>query len=173
VILGIGIGWMKDEFDVLGIPFEERASRTDEACAALRTLWKPGAHPFKGDHYHWDALESNPKPVQPGGPPIVVGGHVLGAARRAARVGDGFFPMKTEGDRLKTLLDAMSDECARVGRDPEEIEITTSIPAMDVDAIRRLEDQGVSRVVTGPPGFDRDAINRGLDKLANEIIAKV
>jgi probable F420-dependent oxidoreductase len=173
VILGIGIGWMKDEFDVLGIPFEERVSRTEEACAALRTLWKPGANAFKGEHYRWDALESNPKPVQPGGPPIVVGGHVNGAARRAARVGDGFFPMKTEGSRLKELLDVMSDECAKLGRDPEEIEITTSIPAMDVDAIRRLEDRGVSRVVMGPPAFDRDGISRGLDRLANDIIAKV
>src|SRR2546425_2342942 len=88
VILGIGIGWMEDEFRALGIPFDERVARTEEACAALRALWKPGAHAFKGEHYAWDALESNPKPVQPGGVPIVVGGHVLGAARRAARVGD-------------------------------------------------------------------------------------
>ena len=173
VILGIGIGWLKDEFDVLGIPFEERAARTEEACAALRTLWKPGAHAFKGEHYRWDALESNPKPAQTGGPPIVVGGHVLGAARRAARVGDGFFPMKTEGSRLRELLDAMSDECAKVGRDPAEIEVTTSTSALDVDSIRRLEDEGVSRVVVAPPAFDRDGIAKGLDKLANEIIAKV
>ena len=84
-LLGIGIGWLEDEFRALGIPFEERVARTEEACAALRTLWKPGAHAFKGDYYAWEALESNPKPVQPGGVPIVVGGHVLGAARRAAR----------------------------------------------------------------------------------------
>ena len=99
-LLGIGIGWMEDEFRALGIPFEERVARTEEACAALRTLWKPGAHAFKSEHYAWEALESNPKPVQPGGVPIIVGGHVLGAARRAARVGDGFFPMKTGGGRL-------------------------------------------------------------------------
>jgi alkanesulfonate monooxygenase SsuD/methylene tetrahydromethanopterin reductase-like flavin-dependent oxidoreductase (luciferase family) len=98
---------------------------------------------------------------------------VLGAARRAARVGDGFFPMKTEGSRLRELLDAMSDECAKVGRDPAEIEVTTSTSALDVDSIRRLEDEGVSRVVVAPPAFDRDGIAKGLDKLANEIIAKV
>src|SRR5438445_817233 len=86
------------------------ARSTEEACAALRTLWKPGAHAFKSDHYAWEALESNPKPVQPGGVPIIVGGHVLGAARRAARVGDGFFPMKTGGARLRELLAALSDE---------------------------------------------------------------
>jgi alkanesulfonate monooxygenase SsuD/methylene tetrahydromethanopterin reductase-like flavin-dependent oxidoreductase (luciferase family) len=151
-LLGIGIGWMEDEFRALGIPFDERRRAHEEACAALRTLWKPGAHAFKSDHYAWEAIESNPKPVQPGGVPIIVGGHVLGAARRAARVGDGFFPMKTGGSRLRELLAALSDECAKVGRDPTKIEITTAAPGPDLDAIRRLEDQGVSRLVIGPPG---------------------
>jgi probable F420-dependent oxidoreductase len=172
-ILGIGIGWMEDEFRALGIPFDERVGRTEESCAALRSLWSSGAEAFKGEHYAWDALESNPKPVQPGGVPIVVGGHVLGAARRAARVGDGFFPMKTEGGRLRELLDAMSDECARVGRDPAKIEVTTAAPGLDLDAIRRLEDEGVSRLVVGPPGFSRDAIEDGLAKLADTVLSKL
>jgi probable F420-dependent oxidoreductase len=172
-ILGIGIGWMKDEFDALGIPFEDRVARTEEACAALRTLWKPGANAFEGRHFSWKALESNPKPVQPGGVPIVVGGHAIGAARRAARVGDGFFPMKTGGGRLRELIDAMGDECARVGRDPQKIEITTAMPGPDLDAIRRLEDQGVSRLVMGPPGFDPEGLRKGLDEFANGVMAKL
>ncbi|MGH0030264.1 MAG: LLM class F420-dependent oxidoreductase [Myxococcota bacterium] len=172
-ILGIGIGWLHEEFAALGIPFEERVARTEEACAALRTLWKPGANAFKGEHYSWDALESNPKPVQPGGPPIVVGGHVKGAARRAARVGDGFFPMLTEPGRLQELLAAMGEECAKLGRDPQEIEITTSLPGQDLDAIRALEDQGVSRCVMGPPAFDREGIEKGLDAFADGILAKL
>ena len=161
-MLGIGIGWMEDEFRALGIPFDERAARTEEACAALRTLWKPGAHAFKGEHYAWDALESNPKPVQPGGVPIVVGGHVLGAARRAARVGDGFFPMKTAGDRLCASCSTRSAASARGSaatrarsRSPR------AAPGLDLDAIRRLEDQGVSRLVTMPPGFSARRAARG------------
>ena len=172
-LLGIGIGWLKEEFEVLGIPFEDRAARTEEACAALRTLWKPGANAFKGRYFHWDALESHPKPVQPGGVPIVVGGHVKGAARRAARVGDGFFPMKTEGGRLGELLAEMADECAKIGRDPGQIEITTALPGHDVDAIKALEDQGVSRCVMAPPAFDHDGIERGLDAFANQVMARL
>ena len=172
-ILGIGIGWLEEEFAALGLAFEDRVERTEEACAALRTLWKPGANAFKGEHFHWDALESNPKPVQSGGPPIVVGGHVKGAARRAARVGDGFFPMKTEGGRLRELLDAMADECAKVGRDPKQIEVTTALPGHDLDAIKALEDQGVSRLVMGPPAFDRDGIEKGLDAFADGVMAKL
>jgi probable F420-dependent oxidoreductase len=171
-ILGIGIGWLEEEFQALGIPFEERASRTEEACQALRTLWKPGANAFKGEHYAWDALESNPKPVQ-SQVPIVVGGHVKGAARRAARVGDGFFPLKCEGGRLGELLAVMGDECAKVGRDPSRIEITTASPGNDLDAIRRLEDQGVSRLAIGPPGFDREAVQRGLGELHDKVLSKL
>jgi len=173
VVLGVGIGWLEEEFEALGVPFASRAARTEEACAALRSLWQPGAKAFKGEHFGWDALESNPKPAQAGGPPIVVGGHVLGAARRAARVGDGFFPMKTEGDRLGELLAAMGEECARVGRDPAAIEVTTSLPGRDPGRIRALEDQGVSRCVMGPPAFDRDGIERGLDAFADEVLARV
>ncbi len=172
-ILGVGIGWLKEEFAALGLSFEDRVSRTEEACAALRSLWQPGANSFKGEHFRWEALESNPKPVQEGGVPIVVGGHVKGAARRAARVGDGFFPLKTEGGRLGELLDAMADECAKVGRDPKQIEITTALPGQDLDAIKALEDQGVSRCVMGPPAFDHDGIERALDAFANGIIAKL
>ena len=173
LILGIGIGWLDEEFQALDIPFGERTTRTEESCQALRVLWGPGAKPFKGEHYAWDAIESNPKPVQEGGPPIVVGGHVNGAARRAARIGDGFFPLKTEGGRLEELLAVLGDECAKVGRDPAKIEITTSSPGNDLDAIKRLEDKGVSRLAIGPPGFDREAIKKGLGDFADKVLAKL
>ena len=88
-------------------------------------------------------------------------------------MGDGFFPMKTQGTRLRELQDELAKECARVGRDPKQIEITTAAPGPDLDAIRRLEDEGVSRLVMGPPGFDRNAVRAGLDKFANAVIAKL
>jgi probable F420-dependent oxidoreductase len=173
LILGIGIGWLHEEFAALDVPFDERVPRTEESCQALRSLWKPGADAFKGEYYSWDAVESNPKPVQEGGVPIVVGGHVKGAARRAARVGDGFFPRKCEGERLDELLGVMGDECAKVGRDPAKIEITTAMPGNDLDAIKRLEDKGVTRLVMGPPGFDRDGVQKGLDAFADGVLAKL
>src|SRR5215475_349472 len=71
VILGIGVGWLEEEFQALGIPFAERAGRTAEAVRALRALWKDEAEPFRGRYYRWDTLESHPKPVQKPGVPIV------------------------------------------------------------------------------------------------------
>src|SRR6185503_6543998 len=130
-ILGIGIGWLREEFDALGIPFEERAGRTAESVRAMRSLWKGEPAPFEGKFFRWPPLESNPKPVQAGGIPIVVGGHTESAARRAARYGDGFFPGVTDIDKLKALLGTLREECSRLGRKPGEIEITAG-GALDV-----------------------------------------
>jgi probable F420-dependent oxidoreductase len=171
-ILGIGVGWLREEFEVVGVPFEERGARTDEACAALRALWSPGPRAFEGKFQRWAPVHSNPKPVQPGGPPIVVGGHTRAAARRAARVGDGWFPVQYEAETFAALHAELREECARVGRDPAAIEITTGFPQTDLDAVRRAQDVGVSRLVIGPPAFDPDGVRRGLERFASEVIAK-
>lgn len=176
-ILGIGIGWLEEEFVSLGIPFASRAKRTEEACRAMRQLWSADAKPFEGEFFRWNAIESHPKPVQQGGIPIVVGGHADGAARRAARVGDGFFPMvqggRTDLERLAELFAIVRAECERIGRDPSEIELTAGAPVRSLDDVKRLEDLGVSRVVGGPPGFTPDAVERGLEKLGDEILSKL
>jgi probable F420-dependent oxidoreductase len=169
-LLGVGIGWLREEFEVLGVPFEERAARTEESIRALRSLWADGPSEFAGTHYRWPALESNPKPRQRPAVPIVIGGHTPGAAKRAARLGDGFFPARP--DNLVELLRILRDECGKIGRDPAEIEITTgSLPTLD--EVKRLRDLGVARFVVGPPGFAPDDVTRGFEKLGNEILAKL
>ncbi len=170
VELGIGIGWLEEEFNALGIPFGERVARTEESIRAMRTLWSDGPSEFHGEHYRWSSVESNPKPVQRPAVPIHVGGHVKGAARRAARLGDGFFPARA--DLLPDLLEELKRECERIDRDPGEIEISTgSVPTLD--EVKRLQDLGVGRFVAPPPGFDKDAISAGFTKIGDEIIAKL
>jgi probable F420-dependent oxidoreductase len=170
-IAGVGIGWLREEFEVLGVPFEERAARTEESVRAIRTLWAKDAQPFEGEFFRWPAVESNPKPVQQPGIPVVVGGHVEGAARRAARIGDGFFPARGDFGLLSKLLAALRDECGKEGRDPDDIEITTGGAGLDLDAVRRYEDLGVARLVVPPPGFDPEGLKRGLGEFAEKMIA--
>lgn len=173
-IAGIGIGWLEEEFRVVGIPFEERAARTEEAVRAIRSLWSPKAEPFEGSYYRWPAVESNPKPVQPGGVPVVVGGHVAGAARRAARIGDGFFPARGEIDVLTRLFAALRDECGKIGRNPEEIELSAAaMGPLDPDGVHRYQDIGVSRLVMVPPAFDPEGLRRALGDFADRVISKV
>jgi probable F420-dependent oxidoreductase len=172
LILGIGVGWLEEEFQALGIPFAERAARTAETVRAMRSLWKPEPEAFSGKFFRWGPLESHPKPVQQPGVPIVVGGHTEIAARRAARYGDGFFPGVTDEAKLTSLLAIMREECGKVGRDPAAIEITSGRGAPDADSVRRLQDLGVSRFMVPPPAFDPDGITEGLERLGN-LIAKV
>ena len=90
VELGIGVGWLKEEFDALGVPWERRGARTDEYVAAMRALWATDGATFDGEFASFTRVSSNPKP--PGGAvPIVVGGHSRAAAERAGRLGDGLF----------------------------------------------------------------------------------
>lgn len=170
-ILGVGIGWLEEEFDAMGVPFKERVGRTEESCAAIRSLWSEGAKPFEGRYYRWGPVESNPKPVQKPGVPIVVGGHVEGAARRAARIGDGWFPAKGGLDSLPPLIAAMHDEAAKIGRKPEELEVSAVGQNLDADAVKRYEDIGVSRLVIPPMAFDPEGLRKGLAEFAEQMIA--
>jgi probable F420-dependent oxidoreductase len=172
VILGIGIGWLEEEFRALGVPFAERAARTSEMVRAMRSLWKDEAEPFRGRFHRWEQLESHPKPLQKPGVPIVVGGHTELAARRAARYGDGFFPGVADDEKLSWLLGIMREECKTLGRDPREIEITSGRAVPTVDSVRELRDLGVARFIVPPPAFDADGITQGLETLG-ELIAKV
>jgi probable F420-dependent oxidoreductase len=89
--LGIGVGWLKEEFEALGVPFEKRGKRSDEYIAAMRALWASDGASFSGEFVNFHQVSSNPKPVA-GKVPIVIGGHSEAAAKRAGRLGDGFFP---------------------------------------------------------------------------------
>ena len=114
-ILGIGVGWLEEEFDAIGVPFSERAARTDEYVAALRELWTADEPTFSGQFTKFEKAKSYPKPVQ-GPVPIVVGGHTKAAARRAGRLGDGFFPARATPEELTVLLDEMHKAAADAGR---------------------------------------------------------
>ena len=171
-ILGIGVGWLKEEFDALGIPFAERAARTAESVRAMRSLWKDAPEAFEGKFFRWGPLESHPKPVQRPGVPIVVGGHTELAARRAARYGDGFYPGLAEDQKLRWIIGVMREECAKLGRDPASIEITAGRGAPDADNVRRLQDLGVSRFILPPPAFDPDGVTQGLERIG-DLIAKL
>jgi probable F420-dependent oxidoreductase len=143
--LGIGVGWLKEEFEALGIPWERRAARTDEYVAALRTYWSEDVASFAGEFVAFERAKSFPKP--PGRAiPIVVGGHSEAAARRAGRIGDGFFPAQGSPEGLGHLLDVMRRAADEAGRDADAIEVTAGA-SMDPAVVEKLTDLGVTRLV--------------------------
>lgn len=172
VELGIGVGWLREEFETLGVPFERRGARADEYVDVLRALWSDGATSFEGEFTSFTNANCYPKPVQPGGIPIVVGGHSDAAARRAGRLGDGFFPGRFRADQLEPLLATMRTAARDAGRDPDAIEVTAG-GGLDAAAVARFADLGVDRVVIPPLGFDLGTLERALGEFADNVIAKV
>jgi probable F420-dependent oxidoreductase len=171
VELGIGVGWLEEEFDALGVPFADRGPRTDDFVAALRVLWSDGDDTYHGRFCDFTNANSYPKPVQPGSIPVVVGGHTQVAARRAGRLGDGFFPGVFQADQLPPLLDTVRSSARDAGRDPDAIEITSG--AFDYDSAARLVDLGVSRAVVPPLAFDLEKLRSRLGRFSDEVIAKL
>jgi len=149
---------------------------------ALRVLWRDDLSTFEGTHFSFRHIRSFPKPVQEGGVPILVGGHSRAAARRAARYGDGFYPLTPIVDsdvnkidfvkEIDGLIALLREECDKVGREFDGFDISTSA-APNLDIIKRLEDIGVTRVSTGLAASDDDGITRTLERIANDIIARI
>ncbi|MCZ6641879.1 MAG: LLM class F420-dependent oxidoreductase [Gammaproteobacteria bacterium] len=142
VLLGIGVGWLEEEFRALGVEFANRGQRTDEYVQAMRCLWTEEAPSFHGDFVHFERAYCRPQPAQ-GSVPIIVGGHSRAAARRAGRIGDGFFPARGLSEELVAVA---REEAVVHDRDPEALEITASLPD-DLEDIPRLASIGVSRLL--------------------------
>jgi probable F420-dependent oxidoreductase len=165
VRLGVGVGWLREEFEALGVDFERRGARTDEYIEALRELWSSDDPTYSGEFVSFERAKSYPKPPARS-VPIVVGGHSEPAARRAGRLGDGFFPAKH--DRLGELIDVMHAAASEAGRDPSAIEVTTGA-ARDAQSHQRLVDLGVTRVVIPPPALTAAEIGPALERTMDQL----
>jgi probable F420-dependent oxidoreductase len=173
--LGIGVGWLKEEFDALGVPWERRGKRADEYVAAMRALWARDDASFSGEFVNFKGVSSNPKPPR-GSVPIVVGGHSLAAAERAGRLGDGFFPLNAGQGEIGTLIDMMRRAAEQAGRDPGAITVTTTCAGLSPKAgsdprpaIEERAREGVTRVIVPVSSFLPD-LEESLARFGEKVI---
>jgi len=171
LILGVGAGWLREEFDALGVPWPDRGARTEEYVMALRALWTETEPTFSGRFLSFTKAKSYPKPVRPGGIPVVVGGHSEAAARRAGRVGDGFFPATSDADEVARLLGIARASAREAGRDPDALEVTCGTPR-DPDSVARLADLGVARLTTSGVG-EIDSLRAKFDRFRERVMDRV
>ena len=149
LIFGIGIGYLKPEFDALGIPFDRKGARSDDYLAAILALWTQPQPSHRGEFVSFAGIQAMPRPVQRPHPPIVVGGGSPQAFRRALRHGNGWYGFARSLATTAEALAAIRDARAAVDRPPAlgDLEITiTPTETLDRDTVRRYEDLGVHRL---------------------------
>jgi probable F420-dependent oxidoreductase len=174
-MLGVGIGWLREEFRAMGVPFERRGARFDDAIEAMKKVWSGEVVEHESEFLSWSGFKSYPVPVQKPHLPVVIGGSKGKAFERIAKYGDGWFVPTTGAEELGALLTQLDEACAREGRDRSTIEISTmfSSEGQGLDAVKRFEDAGVSRLIVPLFSLGGGSPMEGLDKLGNELIAKL
>ncbi|WP_052223511.1 LLM class F420-dependent oxidoreductase [Novosphingobium malaysiense] len=178
VILGVGVGWAKEEFDALGIDFAQRGARTNEAIEAMRRLWLDEYSTFEGQYFHFRDACSFPKPVRSGGGiPVLIGGESKAAIRRVARLGDGWLPYNLPvGDAQKAISELHELTCAE-GRDPANLRIVKIIYSnAHLDDLRRYRDAGVTEFNLASSGeipLDEAGMASRFQRFAEELVIAV
>jgi probable F420-dependent oxidoreductase len=182
VRLGVGSGWQVEEYRACGVPYDARGKRLDDAIVALRELWQPGYRTHHGEFFAFERCESKPDPVTPGGPPIIIGGSTEAAARRAGRLGDGFYPYVIGPEDLAARVATIHATAREHGRNPDAIAITAWPGSwkpgcsLDLDVMRRFAEVGVTRFVVAAQesgSTDIGAIRDFLRRVQDDIIAKL
>jgi probable F420-dependent oxidoreductase len=195
VILGVGVGWMREEFEALGVrTFEQRGVVTDEYIRILRELWTQERPSYRGSFYAFDEVRFFPKPVQKPHPPIWIGGHTRAAIRRAGRLGDGWHPIglrppaglhPAEYEQAAAELRA---EAKAAGRDPWSITLSFRAPirfsdgaaaasrtpfvgssGQIIEDIRTYQRLGVRHLIFDFGGNTAEAIVEQLHRFAEEV----
>jgi probable F420-dependent oxidoreductase len=176
LLLGVGVGWLAEEFQAVGVPFGERGRRLDDHIGALRALWGGSPAHYEGEFTSFGDVYCEPRPPN-GSIPVIVGGHSPAAARRAGRLGDGFFPVRGGLAQARELFGVARQAARDAGRDPEALELTTaaerSFFSDPLTAVKAYEEAGVSRLVMPPLTFNPTKVGEVLGRFGRDVIAKL
>jgi probable F420-dependent oxidoreductase len=147
VILGVGIGWLAEEFHALGIPFERRAHRTREYIEAMRRLWRDDHSSYQGEFVRFEHVRSYPKPAQ-SKLPVWFGGESGPALRRVAEYGDGWFGLNLSSEEAATRIERIEQLLRENGRRRSDVELAVSpyLRAISLDDLKRYRDAGAEEV---------------------------
>lgn len=178
LVLAMGAGWWEEEFEALDATFAGRGVRMDEQVQVMRELWRLGTTSFSGEFYRFPELACEPRPLQPGGPPVLIGGMNPRALRRAGELGDGWHAVGVAEEVLSQGMVAVRGAAEAAGRDPDRVQLSTStvLPGDDERTLRRLlrlARIGVSDVVLDVPGKTIAEICQIIEGFAENTLPRV
>lgn len=172
-MLGVGIGWLAEEFRAMGVPFERRGKRHDDYLEALQKVWSGEVVEHESDFLDWSGFKSYPLPIQQ--PlPIVIGGSKGKVFERIARFGQGWYSPTTSLDQIVPLLEPLDAACKEFGRDRSTIEISSMwIPQVEpVEILPRYEEVGVQRLIVPLVLMGEDPLE-GLSRFGDDVMSKI
>jgi probable F420-dependent oxidoreductase len=177
VDLGVGVGWLKEEFEALNTPWERRGRRTDEYLEVLRTLWTDDVSAFKGETFELPPCEMFPKPLQDPHPPIHIGGETPAALRRAARHAQGWHTFNRSPEQLAEGLAELDPHLEAAGRTRADLRITVCpyFNQLTPDDVERYAEAGADAVAALFFAFTPDDVARAFDELeaCREVAARL
>jgi probable F420-dependent oxidoreductase len=164
MFLGVGVGWLREELEAVNVDPATRGARTDQGIEALRAIWRDDEVSFSGTYARFSKVRSHPKPVQDA-VPILVGGHSAAAARRAGRLGDGFFPLGLAGEALDERVAQVAAAATDAGRSPGDVPLTMGglLGEGTIVALAEAARRGAERVVLSTRIDDLDQLRRDMD----------
>ena len=180
LVLGAGIGWCKEEYDAVGVPWEGRGRRMDENLAAMRALWRDTASSFHGETVSFDRAYCYPKPVRNSDIPILIGGESDLALKRVARYGDGWIAFKLSPEEAPARIDRLRALAREQDRDADALRIVVGIFSnTSEDDLKRYRDAGVTEfnlVTAGELPLDDAGVRAGIADFGRrfvDVVAKL
>jgi probable F420-dependent oxidoreductase len=174
LIFGIGIGYLKPEFDAIGAPFDHKGPRTEEFLAAMIALWSMERPAYQGRFLSFGGINAMPRPVQQPHPTIVFGGHTKQAYSRAARLATGWFGFALDVDGTAACIAGLQAACAANGRKFDDLEISVCPRGrIDLDAARRFADAGVHRLILLHGARDEQGILKNVNDAGENLIGRI
>ena len=173
LMLGLGLGWMREEFRAMGVPFEHRGARFDDYLQAMRKVWSGDEVNHRSDFLDWRDFRSFPTPASKSELPVFIGGHAGKAFQRAAKYGDGWYPAIYSADELEPNIRKLREACEQEERNFDDLEITSVwANTGGLDELKRLRELGVHRVTVPLQSLGENPID-GINWLADNIMAKL
>ncbi len=173
-MLGVGIGWLEEEFRAIGVPFERRGARFDDYVQAMRKVWSGEVVEHHSDYIDWSGFKSHPRPIQDPFP-VVIGGSKGRAFERTARYGNGWFAPTASPQQLTPLLAELDRACADAGRSRDEIEVSAMwFPnPEDLGDVKRYADLGVGRLIVPVQALGQGNPAENIERFAESVIGRV
>lgn len=168
-ILGVGLGWVAEEFGALGVPFRQRAGRLRETVEILRGIWAAGRLAYAGRYYSFPEMTSYPMPVQAGGPPIWFGAFAEPALKRAAELGDGWFGAGGKVEKVTKRLTKMRDFVRERGKKDFALSVSCD-PGISPEEVEHFRQAGATHLNLTCAGEDTAALEAQLDSVARRLL---